>query len=180
MITTQHIEGACIGIVIGFVFAVIIYILISAFEYKPRQRLSMMGFNQPPPPPKYKGDVAASLIRDIFEKDRVAEKLESVDFVESVNQLLCDVMNKINGDLMRTQVVNRKKLRIAIPEPLLTMLKQEIDFLYKTEFTIDNEKRIDYRGIQLIENYQFNITVFHIEWYLWTDERLVESFEIKK
>jgi len=209
MITTNHIEGACIGIVIGFVFAVIVYILVKAFEYKPNQQLPLPGFKIPPPPPppdkniqhpKYKGSEAAEILKSVVEKGKLHdsivmnalnESMCSNRFVESDSQpqssysfesvvkLLRDVMNNIGNDLRIMSLNQREKIRIAIPEPLLTSFKRESDLLYKTNYINDKSKPVDFRGIELIENHEFNITVFHVDWYLWGTERWVQSFKLK-
>lgn len=98
----------------------------------------------------------------------------------NITELMCNAVNRMNRDLkIASFECHSQKLRIAIPEPLLKMLKDEFHEQFKIERKIDNEGYFRFMGMRIVENYQFNITIFHVDWYSWNNKQLVQTFEIQ-
>lgn len=97
----------------------------------------------------------------------------------SIHHLIDDAINNMHISLQLESVRSRDKLRIAVPEPLLKLLFDEHASMMQHAEPRCSNGVLKYRNIRIIENYQFNITVFHVDWYLINQPGLVQTFNIK-
>lgn len=68
-------------------------------------------------------------------------------------------------------------IRISIPEHVI---KYMIDFELPTFGGRKvNYSNLSFRGIQIIPNYEMNITIFHVDWYLLNEPVWVRKFELE-
>lgn len=96
-------------------------------------------------------------------------------FINLIDFAIDNMHQSLQFESMRS----REKLRIAVPEPMLKLLFSEYASMMRNPKPHCSNERLKYRGIYLIENYQFNITVFHVDWYVLNNPELVQTFQIK-
>lgn len=208
--TNENIGWIAIGISIGFIISMIIYVILKSLEYKPKQRLSDIRFNHIPPPPpkpvecpKYKGEEPAKILKSIVEKGKLHDAIVMKPLDESsclnqkkplplpeseitfeydnISALIKEVVSRMNFDLkIASRYNSSERIRIAIPEPLMTCLKREVHESLGKNIGKEKDANINFNGIRIVENYQYNIVVYYVDWYMYAEHRYVQVFDIKR